>query len=439
MTGRANANKATLLPRIFCLMRNPKHISDGRDNEVELIRHDFPYLTPDIPGIGGVIKKIPDDFRVEEIGLYEPSDEGSHVFAFVEKRNMTTTDMIAEVARAAGVARHTVGYAGRKDARAVTRQWISFEHVDPEKIAKFQSRHIQVLQVRRHGNKLKIGHLAGNRFTLRIRQMAVPISEALRRAEGVLEVLMRSGVPNYFGPQRFGYRQDTHLLGQAAVKRDARQFFDILLGNPELDTDETFIRARRLYEQGNYQAAYEAWLPNFRDHRYALKDLMREGGDFERAFEMFDRQLLGLFVAAWQSDLFNRVLVERMPYIDKLFTGDMAYKHDNGACFRVEDAAVEQPRCDRFEISPTGPLVGVRMTELTDEAADFENPLIDALGLSDEDLRWLKHYGGRGGRRPLRFQPKNVQITAGHDLYGDFLQLEFELPAAVMRRRCCVS
>jgi tRNA pseudouridine13 synthase len=410
-------------------MRKRKHISDGRDGDLELIRHDFPYLTEDVPGIGGVIKKIPDDFRVEEIAQYEPSGEGTHVFAFVEKRNMTTTDMIAEIARVVGVRRNEVGYAGRKDSRAVTRQWISFEHVDPEPIAQFQSRKIKVLKVCRHGNKLKIGHLAGNRFTLRIRQMDVPIGEALWRAQAVLDVLVRAGVPNYFGPQRFGYRQDTHLLGEAAVKRDARLFFDILLGKPELDTEQTFIRARTLYEQGNYQAAYEAWLPNFRDHRYALKDLIREGGDVERAFEMFDRQLLGLFVAAWQSDLFNRVLVERMPRIDTLFKGDMAYKHDNGACFKVEDAAVEQPRCDRFEISHTGPLVGVKMAALSDEAADYENPLIDSLQLNDEDLRWLKHYGGRGGRRPLRFQPKQVQVSAGNDHHGEFLQLEFELPS----------
>ena len=410
-------------------MSKHKNISIPSDSEQPPIQPDLPFLTADIPGLGGVIKTIPEDFRVEEVPQYELSDEGTHIFALIEKRNMTTSDAISEIAKAIGVRRIDIGYAGRKDARAVTRQWISIEHVDPDKVAAYKSRVIRVLEVRRHGNKLKIGHLAGNRFTLRVRKLNVPMAEALPRAQAAMETLVRVGVPNYFGPQRFGYRQDSHLLGEAAVKRDARRFFDTLLGRPELDTEEVFIRARTLYEQGDYQGAYDTWLPNFRDHRYALKDIMRDNGDVQRAFKRFDRQLLGLFVAAWQSDLFNRVLAGRMPHIDKLFKGDMAYKHDNGACFHVEDAALEQPRCDRFEISPTGPLMGGRMTELTDDAAPFEQPLIDAMQLTDDDLNWLKHYGGRGGRRPLRFQPKDAEVIAGSDENGDYLQLRFELPS----------
>ncbi|NLW83751.1 MAG: tRNA pseudouridine(13) synthase TruD [Phycisphaerae bacterium] len=410
-------------------MSKRKHISTPSDSDSGAIEAGLPYLTQDIPGVGGAIKTVPEDFFVEEIPQYPLSGEGTHVFALIEKRNMTTTDAISEIARRVGVRRIDVGYAGRKDARAVTRQWISMEHVDPEKVEAYRSRAIRVLDVRRHENKLKIGHLAGNRFKLRVRNLNVSTDEALARAQDVMETLVRVGVPNYFGPQRFGYRQDTHILGLKAVKRDYKGFFDMLLGRPELDTEEVFIKARTLYEQGDYKAAYETWLPNFRDHRYALKDLMREEGDFEQAFLRFDRQLMGLFVAAWQSELFNRVLVRRMPHIDRLFNGDMAYKHDNGACFRVEDAAVEQPRCDRFEISPTGPLTGSRMAELTDAAAVYEQPLIEALQLNIEDLQWLKHYGGRGGRRPLRFQPKGADVTSGSDEHGDYLQLRFELPS----------
>ena len=410
-------------------MSKHKNISNPSDSDNTPIRSDLPYLTASMPGLGGAIKTVPEDFRVEEIPQYPLSDEGTHVFAFIEKRNMTTSDAISEIAKAVGVRRIDVGYAGRKDARAVTRQWISIEHVDPAKVAAYKSKVIKVLQVRRHGNKLKVGHLAGNRFTLRVRKLNIPAAEALPRAQAAMETLVRVGVPNYFGPQRFGYRQDSHLLGEAVVKRDAKRFFDTLLGRPDLDTEAVFIKARTLYEQGDFQGAYDTWLPNFRDHRYALKDIMRDGGDLLRAFKRFDRQLMGLFVAAWQSELFNRVLAGRMPHIDTLFNGDMAYKHENGSCFRVEDAALEQPRCERFEVSPTGPLMGTRMTELTDAAAPYEQPLIDALQLTDDDLNWLKHYGGRGGRRPLRFQPKHAEVTAGADEHGEYLQLQFELPS----------
>ena len=99
-----------------------------------------------------------------------------------------------------------------------------------------------------------------------------------------------------------------------------------------------------------------------------------------------DKHLKGLFISAYQSDLFNRVLAARMPNIDKLLLGDMAYMHDNGACFHVEQPEVEQPRCDRFEISPTGPLLGRRTTQLTGPAGEIENPILDAEALNDERL-----------------------------------------------------
>ena len=410
-------------------MSKPHKKALPTDDDAGLVRLDVPFLTADIDGIGGALKTVPEDFRVEEIPLYPASGEGTHVFALIEKRSMTTAAAIMEIARAMGVRRMDVGYAGRKDARAITKQWISIEHIDADKLAQYQSRAVKVLQVARHGNKLKVGHLAGNRFILRVRKLAVPLKQAMDCAEAGMERLVRVGVPNYFGPQRFGYRMDSHLLGEAVVKNDARRFFDFLLGHPEMDTDEAFIRPRTLYEQGDYQGAYAAWLPNFHDHRYALRDLMRSNCDFQKAFRQFDRQLMTLFVAAWQSDLFNRALAGRMPHIDKLFKGDMAYKHDNGACFKVEDAAVEQPRCDRFEVSPTGPLVGRRMTELTDEAAAFEKPLVDALQLGEEDLQRLGKYGGHGGRRPLRLQPKEAKVSGGADEDGEFLEFQFVLPS----------
>ena len=136
-------------------MSKHKDNSIPSDSDTGPIRHDLPFLTAEIPGLGGVIKTVPEDFRVEEIPQYEPADEGTHVFALIEKRNMTTTDAISEISKAMGVRRIDVGYAGRKDARAVTRQWISIEHVDPDKVAAYKSRVIKVLQVRRHGNKLK--------------------------------------------------------------------------------------------------------------------------------------------------------------------------------------------------------------------------------------------------------------------------------------------
>lgn len=390
---------------------------------------DLPVFTVNLEGIGGQFKTIPSDFVVEEIPQYEFSGQGTHTYAFVQKKNMSTQDMISLVARSLGIRTIDVGYAGRKDARAITRQWISIEHVDPKKLSKIETPKLKILDITRHTNKLKIGHLAGNRFTIRLRHLNRPVQEAVPIAEEIMKLLYDKGVPNYFGPQRFGYRGDSHLLGAAVVKKNTQNFFDVLLGRPELAPDDEFVPARERYEQGLYEEAFYQWHSAFGEHRKALKTLIRMDGNTNRAFRQFDRRLLSLFVAAWQSDLFNRILAKRMPQINTLLDGDMAYKHVNGACFCVEDAKIEQARCDAFEISPTGPLFGNRMTNLTGPAGEIENALLKAIEMTEDDYKRLNKFGAVGGRRPLRFRPQKQKIASGRDEHGEFLELHFGLPS----------
>ncbi|MBC8379471.1 MAG: tRNA pseudouridine(13) synthase TruD [Planctomycetes bacterium] len=400
------------------------------DSSDKPLRPKLPFLTADIGGVGGQIKTIPADFVVEEIPLYEFAGTGTHVYAYIQKKGLTTAELIARLGQSLNVRKFDIGYAGRKDSNAITRQWVSIEHIDPEKIENLDLSGIKVLDVTRHGNKLKVGHLKGNRFIIRLRNLNCPVDQARTTAQQVMDVLCRRGVPNYFGPQRFGYRYDSHLLGGAIIKNDIKEFFEILLGRPELDPQEEFIEARRLYQQGDFEAAFYAWHPALRDHRKALRVLMKNGGKLnKKTLRAMDARLLSLFVSAWQSDLFNAVLVKRLGQIETLLEGDMAYKHENGACFRVEDVEAEQPRCEAFDISPTGPLFGKRMTKLIGPAGDIENSILDPVELTDEDYTRLKRYGGTGGRRPLRFEPKNTDITTGTDDHGDFLQLRFELPS----------
>jgi len=94
--------------------------------------------------------------------------------------------------------------------------------------------------------------------------------------------------------------------------------------------------------------------------------------------------------------------------------------------FKVEDAAVEQPRCEAFEISPTGPLIGGRMAALTGPAGEIENRILAKIQLEKKDLEQLGNYV-RGGRRPLRFQPWNWAVSSGRDYLGEFIELRFEI------------
>jgi len=390
----------------------------------------LPFLTQDLPGVGGVIKTRPEDFFVEELPAYEPCGSGTHVYALIEKKGLGTREALDRIARALNIQRRDIGSAGLKDAHAVARQWISIEHIQPERLEQFSLAEVRVLKTSRHTNKLKPGHLRGNRFAVRLRKLALPLDEARRTAEAALAILTRRGVPNYFGPQRFGNHQNNHLLGRALARNDAVEFMDQFLGRPNPDADSpTVLQARTRYEEGRYEEALSFWPGQFTDHRRALRAILAGKGKKKRGLFTVDKHLQGLFVSAYQSDLFNRVLAARMPDIDRLLAGDMAYKHDNGACFRVEQAETEQPRCDRFEISPTGPLLGQRTTRLTGPAGDIENPILEAEALGESESGHMRRLGARGGRRPLRFQPRNTGLTAGQDDLGPYLELRFELDA----------
>ena len=134
-----------------------------------------------------------------------------------------------------------------------------------------------------------------------------------------------------------------------------------------------------------------------------------------------------------QSSLFNLVASERINTLHTVLQGDLAYKHDNGAVFLVQDAAVEQPRAERFEISPTGPLLGYRMTLPEGEPllARVKHPAIDlaANGLTPGDFRVEGKLKVKGARRPLRVKPENVELSAGVDEHGSYIAAGFTLPS----------
>ncbi len=386
----------------------------------------LPYLTAGTPGIGGRIKSRPDDFLVEETPLYEPCGTGTHLYLRIEKREMTTHEAARRLTQALGRPARDVGFAGLKDANAVTRQTLSIEHVDPDRIAGLDIPGLTILECSRHTNKLKKGHLRANRFTIKLRDVA---PTPLGPAEAVLQVLTRRGVPNYFGPQRFGNRGDNWQIGLAVLKNDLPEALAVLLGRPGPADTGRVLDARRHFDLGRLEEAIEAWPPNSRMHRHVLKTLLKSGSNARKAWRAVDRDMRSFYLSAAQSYLFNRVLAERIDALDRVRLGDLAYKHVNGACFRVDDPDAEQPRCDAFEISPTGPLFGRRMTQPAGAPGQLENRILTEAGLSHEALKQHADARTEGARRPLRVPITDPAVTEGRDDAGPFLRLSFSLPA----------
>ena len=281
---------------------------------------DLPMVTGDHPGVGGTVRVAAEDFRVEEVPAYLPAGQGSHLYLLVEKRNLTTRDLVATLV-AHGLEERQVGVAGLKDKSAVTVQWLSLpKRFEPAADALAALPGVRVLERSYHRNKLGIGHLHGNRFTVTIREPEGGPGEAEARARATLEALRLRGVPNYFGPQRFGRFGSNALDGWRVLRGDS--------------------------------------VP---------------GGHRLRRF----------FVSALQSLLVNALLAERVRrgLYASVVTGDWARKHDTGGVFLVEDAAAESPRAERLEISATLPLYGRRVHVSQGEAGEIERAMLERYAL----------------------------------------------------------
>ncbi len=147
------------------------------------------------------IREQPEDFRVDEVTLYPASGQGEHTYVRVEKRLRTTEEVAHILAGAAGLRARDVGFAGRKDRRAVTRQWFSVPGLDPQQALALDYEGIEVQEALRHAHKLRPGQLAGNRFRIVVRGVDPGMAKA---AEVMLAKVSETGLANRFGKQRFG-------------------------------------------------------------------------------------------------------------------------------------------------------------------------------------------------------------------------------------------
>lgn len=387
----------------------------------------------DEPGIGGVIKQRPEDFLVDEIPLYEPCGEGEHLYLLVESKRVAHSELIATVRRHFRVPERAIGYAGMKDKIGVTRQLLSVHlpgasnreigHID------LDHERIGVLWAARHRNKLRRGHLRGNRFSIRIRDVSPTKAPSVART---LKKLEQVGVPNYFGPQRFGYRLNNHLVGALLLAGEWRNVVREIVGTGFTPFPPYQQQRRELADAGEFEAALSMWTTADRAERRVLQALV-EGADAQQACRAIHRTTVRFYISAFQSAVFNSVLDARLAEgtMNVLQRGDVAWKHDSRAVFAVTDEEFEGPelhdRVQRFELSPSGPLFGRKMLEPTGAVHDLEHRAFDAIGLPFD--RFMQSpLVPDGGRRALRMPIENIEVDGGVDEHGGYVRTAFDLP-----------
>lgn len=319
---------------------------------------NLPYATPSCPRMSGRMKAEPEDFVVEEVPAYEFSGEGDHLMLYVEKRDVGGGDMLRLVASVLGIRESDIGTAGTKDRRAVTRQWISVPATCAAAVeagrlggpASGGIAGIRVLDTTRHTNKLKVGHLRGNRFRILIRDADAAMIPDLAAAA---EQIARVGFPNIFGSQRFGRNMDNIPTGLA------------LLG------------------------------------------IGRDGGRGPRV-DNFERRMA---ISAIQSAMFNLWVKAR--YDDGLtrtvLDGDIMAKTATGGMFQSSDPATDQARFDAGEIGITGPMFGNRMMAAAGEAGEREAAILAGAGMDNRSFGPAGKLA-EGTRRDLVVVPSELSV-----------------------------
>lgn len=386
---------------------------------------DLPFFLADFTGVGGRIKQRPEDFFVQEIPLYEPSHDGDHVMAEIEKVGLSTMAALDTIGRQLNVNPRDIGYAGMKDAQAVTRQIVTIPRVTPEEAMAVKTDRVSVNWAHKHRSKLRLGHLSANRFAIKIRDVDPMKVVTLRPA---LDTLGTRGMPNFFGEQRFGRRNTNDLMGAAFVRGDDKEVLRLMLGDPRVDQDDpASLESRQHYMNGDYERAIKAMPHWAHGERRALARLIKTSDPYQAVMAV-DMPIRRLWVTALQSRIFNEIVRRRISEIDQVLQGDMAYKHANGACFLVDNPAIEAARLASFEISATGPMVGRRLSMPRGVPYEMERELFDKYDVQPDDFRSSHRDRSHGDRRPIRVQPKDTKLESGVDEHGGFITVAFTLP-----------
>jgi tRNA pseudouridine13 synthase len=393
------------------------------------------FVTSTIAGTNGVLKQRPEDFLVDEQPLYQPAGAGEHIYLLVQKREMPTPQMLRIIARHFGVEVKQVGYAGLKDKHAITRQVVSV-HAPTKKIEDFpmlEHDRVAILWSDYHSNKLRPGHLRGNRFSIKIRGVA---PTDVRLAWATLNTLQKVGAPNRIGTQRFGMLANNHRIGQALIAGDEMAGVREMLGpcatRPDFNTE-----ARELFAQGKFAEAIEQYPVQATIETRVLRSLA-QGRSPRQALRALDETTLRFFLSAFQSAVFNRVLDARIADASfaTLREGDLAMKHDNGAVFAIDSPTLHlddtRARLDALAISPTGPMwasgmmrAAADVDSLEVQCLEQEGVTLDQLAAFDDSARRLRL---EGKRRALRVPLIDPEVEGGVDEHGAYIRCAFELP-----------
>jgi tRNA pseudouridine13 synthase len=282
--------------------------------ELEKLMGIEAYLT-DEDGVGGDLRVDIGDFRVNEVSDFKVGTAGEYLIARMTKENWETHHLLRDISRHLGISDERIGIAGTKDKRAVTTQVMSIRGISEEKLSKVDLPRVRLEPIGRANKDIGLGDLWGNEFDVIIRNIELPAEELESRLKAIdARIGATGGVPNFFGYQRFGIvRPVTHLVGKKLVQgnvEDAAMTY-IAMSFPGESEENREVR-EYVWKSRDFKEGIRIYPFNLRYERTMMHHLVEHPGDYAGAFRSLSPKLLKLFVHAYQSYLFNRLLSGRM-------------------------------------------------------------------------------------------------------------------------------
>lgn len=347
----------------------------------------------------------PRDFIVREVPLYDFSNEGEHHILQVRKKGLNTLEMIKIISSVLGIKSSEIGYSGLKDKNAMTSQYISinkkFTQNLESKLSTLEEKNIKILSSTYHNNKLKIGHLKGNNFFIRLKKVTPSNFEKI---SSVLKAIDKNGLPNYFGYQRFGKDGDNFLEGEKIIKGELklknRKISDFLIS-----AYQSFLFNQWLSFRIKISRIFDSFAPQEILQAFQMEELL---SPYDKSSSLQDLKTL---------DKEKIKAIKNQPSFFRLFEGDIMHHYPYGKIFKLGEDGDNSNDIERFSqrsITPTGLLDGKKTIQAKHIAGDIEscfcNQLIKSPGSRRFAWIWVEN---------LKFN--YIQEEA-------WLELEFFLP-----------
>jgi len=371
----------------------------------------------DTPGLGGKLRQEAEDFVVREITNRKETETGKYLILELKKRNWDTHHLTRSLAKALRISQKRIGVAGTKDRRALTTQKISISDLKASDLEKIHLKDVELKVLGRSKKAMELGDLTGNEFEITLRNLDFSIEETQALLEKITEEIKAAGgVPNFFGVQRFGaVRPLTHLVGKAIAEGDFEKAALTYIAEP-FPAEPEEIKAVRAYvkESRDFKGGLEKYPLRLGHERAMMNHLIAKPEDYAGAFLVLPKNLYRMFVHAYQSCIYNKILslrIEKGLSLNEAVEGDIVcFKNEVGLPDNSKTEAVTAEKVKavnrlikKGRAFVTAPLPGYASEFATGLPGKLEREVLEKLEVKLEGFRVeaFRELGSKGIRREV--------------------------------------